>query len=176
MLIALNGFDTKDLIVLIIAILILIILIALCNFKLFKKHITHALYYHHYNKALMKYEKKLNISLKSKRIHINTPNRISYNDINRNIETFEIINENCVDLINTHNKNSKKRTKDITFDLEALQPLNNLIDVRGYNDVYEEKLIKDILKHTFIKKKLPTIDKILIKAFGDDNYFIIKTM
>lgn len=174
MLMALNGFDTKDLIVLIIAILILIILIALCNFKLFKKHITHALYYHHYNKTLMKYEKKLNISLKSKRIHINTPNRISYNDINRNIETFETINENCVDLINTHNKNSKKRTKDITFDLEALQPLNNLIDVRGYNDVYEEKLIKDILKHTFIKKKLPTIDKILIKAFGDDNYFTYK--
>lgn len=169
-----NVFDTKDLIVLIIAILIIVILIALCNFQLFKKHITHSLYYHQYNKALRKYEKKLNISLKSKRIHVITPNRINYNDINRNIENFALINENCVDFINAHNKNTKKRIKDISFDLEALQQLNNLIDVRGYNDVYEEKLIKDILKHTFIKKKLPTIDKMLIKTFGDDNYFTYK--
>lgn len=171
MLVTLNTFDTKDLIVLIIAILILISLIALCNFRLFKKHISHALYYHRYNKALMKYEKKLNISLKSKRIHVTAPNRISYNDIARNIENFDIINENCIDLINAHNKSSKKRIKDIGFDLDALQELPKLIDVRGYNDVYEDKLIKDILKHTFIKRKLPTIDRMLIKCFGDESYF-----
>ena len=88
MLISLNTFDTKDLIVLIIAILIVIILIALCNFRLLKKHITHALYYHNYNKTLMKYEKKLKKLFGNRKPEALGNEAVSYHEIINQISHY----------------------------------------------------------------------------------------
>lgn len=169
----LNDLETKDIVVLIIACVIFLILFVFFIIRLLRKKKKRFLYYHYYNNFLVRNEKKLNLPLQNKKIVFHIPNRVNYSDLLKNIESLEIINENCIDLINAQSKNTKKRQKDIVFDLKALQRLPVLVDTRGYEDIHNEKLLKDIFMSIMVKKS-PIIDHIILKCFGNKNYFVFK--
>lgn len=169
----LNGLETKDLVVLIIACVIVLTLFVFFIIRMLRKRKKRFLYYHHYNNFLNRNEKKLNLPLQNKKIVFHVPNRVNYSDLLKNIDSLEIINENCIDLINAKSKNTKKRQKDKVFDLKALQRLPVLVDTRGYEDIHNEKLLKDIFTRIMVKK-LPIIDNDILKCFGSKNYFVFK--
>ncbi|MCH5180139.1 MAG: restriction endonuclease [Erysipelotrichales bacterium] len=161
----------------IIPIVLGVLLLLILSFFLIKaihKHKLRTLFYHKYNKFLTKSEQKLNVNIKSKKIVIRENNRINNNDILKNISNFGIINSNCNDLIATLNKNKQKRKKDLRFDLNALQELPKLIDVRLFEDLREPKLLQDLIDYFFKKRVRPTIDWILTSCFGAKNYYKYK--
>lgn len=169
----LYDFETKDIVVLVIACVIVLTLFVFFIIRMLRKNKKRFLYYHHYNNFLNRNEKKLNLPLQNKKIVFHIPNRVNYGDLLKNIDSLEIINENCIDLINAKSKNTKKRQKDKVFDLKALQRLPVLVDTRGYEDIHNEKLLKDIFTSIMVKR-LPIIDNIILKCFGNKNYFVFK--
>jgi len=169
----LNDLETKDIVVLIIACVIVLTLFVFFIIRMMRKKKKRFLYYHYYNNFLNRNEKRLNLPLQNKKIVFHIPSRVNYGDLLKNIDSLEIINENCIDLINSQSKNTKKRQKDIVFDLKALQRLPVLVDTRGYEDIHNEKLLKDIFMNIMIKKS-PIIDHIILKCFGNKNYFVFK--
>ena len=169
----LNIFLGKPEEILILAILLVIVLFILIYLliRCIHKHKLRNLFYHKYNKFLTKSERKLDINIKSKKIIIRENNRINNNDILKNISNFAIINSNCNDLIATLSKNKKKRKKDLAFDLNALQELPKLIDVRLFEDLRNPKLLQDLISYFFKKRRKPTIDWMVASCFGTKNYY-----
>ncbi|MCH5172472.1 MAG: restriction endonuclease [Erysipelotrichales bacterium] len=170
MLKILLGTTEETIIVSVLAAIVLLVLIYFLV-KCIHRHKLRNLFYHKYNKFLSKSERKLDINIKSKKIVIRENNRINNNDILKNINNFSIVNSNCNDLIATLGKNKQKRKKDLAFDLNALQELPKLIDVRLLEDLREPKLLQDLIVFLYKKRKKPTIDWMITSCFGNKNYF-----
>ena len=150
---------------------LLLLLLLFFLIKCIHRHKLRNLFYHKYNKFLSKSERKLDINIKSKKIIIRENNRINNNDILKNIVNFAKVNSNCNDLIAALGKNKQKRKKDLAFDLNALQELPKLIDVRLFEDLRDPKLLKDLISYFLKKRRKPTIDWMITSCFGTKNYF-----
>ncbi len=161
----------QEILVLVSLIVLILLIVSILAIKGLHKHRLHNLYYHKYNKFLTKTERKLDINLKNKKISIREINHINNNDVLKNIENFSLINSNCNDLIASLNKNKQKQKKNLLFDLNALQELPKLIDVRLLEDLREPKLLKDLIVFLLKKRRKPTIDWIITCCFGTNNYF-----